>query len=359
MAHANRLQRLQASLTAAGLDALIVSSAAHIRHLTDASGPSMLLLVSPTEARMLVHFVDLALADSRLKGIRLQRYDDRLEMLAEVLGRWEARRVGFEAEAVAHAEYLRWCERLAEMHLLPSDALLAQLRERTDPVELMTLRRAADLADQALASALRQLRPGVSEGAIAGELARFLLGGGAERLAYLLVQFGRNTAQPQARPGPTLLQSGDLVVIDVAPVVDGSTVILARTIVAGSSTPEQRRAYTAVQQARIAALHQVRAGVPAQFVDQAARQVIASAGYARYFGHGAGRSLHGGLSLGPHSTRPLEEGMIVTIGPGIYLPGWGGIRIEDTVVVQEHGCDALSQTTTNLVEVPLSGLLAS
>ena len=109
-----------------------------------------------------------------------------------------------------------------------------------------------------------------------------------------------------------------------------------------------------MQQARIAALHQVRAGVPAQYVDQAARQVIASAGYARYFGHGAGRGLHGGLSLGPHSTRPLEAGMIVTIGPGIYIPGWGGIRIEDTVVVQEHGCDALSQTTTNLVEIPLS-----
>jgi Xaa-Pro aminopeptidase len=355
MPHTSRLSRLQASLIPAGLDAMIVSSPAHIHYLTDVSGPSMLVVVSPAEARVLVHFVDLALADSRLKGIRLQRYDDRLETLAEVLSRWSARRVGFEAEVIAHAEYLRWCERLPDLHLLPADSLITQLRGRTDPVELVSLRRAADLADQALASVLGQLRPGVSEGTIAGEIARLLLGGGAERLAYLLVQFGRNTAQPQARPGPTFLQPGDLVLLDLAPVVGGAWVSLARTIVLGEAQAEQRRAYSVVQQARFAALHQVRAGVASHLVDRAAREVIASAGYGRYFGHPIGRALQGGATIGPASTRPLEEGMVITIGPGIYIPGWGGIRLEDTVVVHGHGCDVLSYSTTDLVELPLTG----
>jgi Xaa-Pro aminopeptidase len=290
--------------------------------------------------------------NSKLKGIRLQRYDDRLEMLAEVMDRWEARRMRFEAEAIAHAEYLRWCDLLPHLHLLPADGLITNLRGKADPVELMSLRRAADLADAAgqgpARAAARRLR-----GEVAGEFARLLLGGGAERLAYLLVQFGRNTAQPQARPGQTVLQPGDLVLLDVAPVVGDATVTLARTVVVGEVDAEQRRAYSAVQQARFAALHHVRAGTPARLVDRAAREVITSFGFGRYFGHAIGRTLNGGPTIGPQSTRSLEEGMVISLGPGIYLPGWGGVRIEDTVVVHEHGCDILTYATTDLAALPV------
>jgi Xaa-Pro aminopeptidase len=135
-------------------------------------------------------------------------------------------------------------------------------------------------------------------------------------------------------------------------VVEGARASVARPVVAGTPTAEQRRVHQAVQQAYFAALHQVRPGVTGHLVDRAAREVLASAGYGRYFGHAVGRGLHAGPRLRPRSDAVLEEGMVVTIGPGVYIPGWGGLRIEDTVVVGRQGCDVLSTATTDLLQVP-------
>ena len=161
-----------------------------------------LLLVSPSEARVLVHFVDLVLADLRLKGIRLQRYDDRLEMLADVLEQWGARRVGFEAEAVAHAEYLRWCERLADDAPHGVRCALAQLRERTDPVELMTFGAPPTWPTRRWRARCGNCGP-VCRRARSPANWRASCSAAGPSGWHICWCNSANTAQPQARPGPT------------------------------------------------------------------------------------------------------------------------------------------------------------
>jgi len=227
-----------------------------------------------------------------------------------------------------------------------------------DRVEIAALREAARRLTPVAAAAFARIRPGVSERAIAATIERALRDQGFERPAFdTIVASGPNGALPHHRAGDRMLAEGDLVVLDFGGVLDGYCSDLTRTVALAPPSAEAQRVCAAVRQAQQAAIDAVRPGVTTTEVDRAARRVLEAHGLGEAFGHGTGHGLGLDVHEEPRLTRPradvapvpLEPGMVFTIEPGAYLPGWGGVRIEDDVLVTEHGCEVLTSVSYALI----------
>jgi Xaa-Pro dipeptidase len=233
------------------------------------------------------------------------------------------------------------------LQIVAAEPLLADLRMRKDAGELAHMRRAATIAQEALTHTLEAVRPGMTEQEIAAELMVNLLRGGSEAPAFApAVQSGPNSASPHAGPGSRRLEPGDLLLIDFGATVQGYASDITRTFAIGELEPELIQVHEIVQAANAAGRATAGPGVPCQEVDRAARRVIEEAGYGPYFihrtGHGLGLEIHEPPYIIEGNTRRLQAGMTFTVEPGIYLPGRGGVRVEDDVVITEEGCESLT-----------------
>jgi Xaa-Pro dipeptidase len=257
-------------------------------------------------------------------------------------------RVGIEAYKLRVLE-LRLLEKAAyALACEPADALIAQLRMIKDAGEIAAMRRAAQITGQALDDVIDAVRAGMTERQIANLLTQALLQRGAEGLAFdPLVQSGPNTALPHATAGERVIQAGDLLLLDFGVTVDGYNSDITRTFAVGQASAEVKKIYELVKQANAAGRAAARPGASGQDVDRAARKVIADAGYGQYFthrtGHGLGLEGHEPPYMVEGNAVPLEAGNTFTIEPGIYVPGLGGVRIEDDMVVTEDGAESLTR----------------
>jgi Xaa-Pro dipeptidase len=256
-------------------------------------------------------------------------------------------RIAVEKEhlTVRAAEALR--ETAGVQHLVDVTGEVRRLRRTKNAAELEQLRRAAAITDTATRTVMERLRAGVSELEVAGILAESIRAEGGTLSFETLVQFGPNSALPHHTPTERRLDPGDLVLLDFGAAHEGYRADTTRMAVAGKPDARQLEIHDVVLAAHDAAIKAVRAGVTAGEVDRAARDVIAAAGLGDRFihrvGHGLGLEAHEEPSLDPGSATVLEAGMVATIEPGVYIPGWGGVRIEDDVVVQAGGCRMLTQ----------------
>jgi Xaa-Pro dipeptidase len=230
---------------------------------------------------------------------------------------------------------------------VPAEPLLADLRMTKDADELAHMRQAVNIAEEALAQALKTIRVGMTEREVAAGLTINLLKGGSGVVPFEpIVQGGPNSASPHAAPGSRRLEPGDLLLIDFGASVDGYVSDITRTFALGEPEPELVQVHEVVQAANAAGRAAAGPGVPCQEVDRAARRVIEGAGYGPYFihrtGHGLGLQGHEPPYIVEGNTLPLAVGMTFTVEPGIYLPGRGGVRVEDDVVVTGDGCESLT-----------------
>jgi len=235
-----------------------------------------------------------------------------------------------------------------------SDGLVEELREVKDEEERQVIQRAIDLTDRVYTEVIGQLRPGQTEREIAWVLERGLREGGAEGMAFgPSVAFGANSAVPHHEPTDYRLAVGDPVWIDMGALLDGYCADLTRSFAFGEASAEYERIYDVVLRAQHAAIDGMRAGVPAKTIDALARDVVTAAGYGDDFGHavghGIGLAIHEAPRLGSTSEAPLRVGEVVTVEPGIYRAGWGGIRIEDVAWVRQSGVDVLSSAPKQLI----------
>lgn len=260
----------------------------------------------------------------------------------------ETGRVGVEPTGLRYLE-LRYLETAApRAGFVPADGLLAELRMRKEPVEIAKMSAAVQIAQQALRDTLPNVRPGMTERQVASELVVQLLRAGSQSVLPFepIVSFGPNSANPHASPGQRELAPGDLLLIDWGANVDGYLSDLTRTFGVGRVDAELEEIYRVVLEANQTGRAAVRPGIPASAVDRAARQVIEAAGYGEFFihrtGHGLGMESHEAPYIRSDNQLLLETGMTFTMEPGIYLPGKGGVRIEDDVVVTETGGESLS-----------------
>jgi Xaa-Pro aminopeptidase len=355
------LERARAYLGVVSVDALLIARPENRRYVTGFTGSAGLALVTGDAALLAVDFRYYEQAASQAPAFRLIRGGpDPAAALGEGLktvwspgggrgcGDGDARpaRIGFESEFLPYAQVERLRERLAPAELLPLPDV-DRIRWVKDEVEIAAVARAAGIADAAFARLLDVLRPGLTEGAAALELEIAIRRAGGERLAFdTVLASGPRGALPHGRATDRVMNRGDFVTVDFGAVYEGYVSDCTRTVVLGEADARQRQVYETVLAAQLRALEAVHPGVACRDVDAAGRAVIAAAGFGEAFGHamghGIGLDVHEGPPVSPRSDAVLEPGMIVTIEPGIYLPGWGGVRIEDAVVVTADGGRVLS-----------------
>lgn len=376
---AARHRSIREALESASLDALVVTHLPNIFYLTGFTGTAGIVVVTATKVGLLVDFRYLTFVERMTEEgrgwpdaalIRVQgSYDEALGSLIE---QWGIKRAGFEAEHLSVSRHRWLAGRLRAddsvqsgsdtmRALIPTERVVERARIRKDAGEVATLRAAASLLSDVARDVLRTVQPGPSEREFAAVIDYQLKSAGFARPAFdTIVAAGANSALPHARPGPRRLQTGDLVVLDFGGVYDGYCVDLTRTVCLGRPDDEMRRVYDAVAQAQRAALAAVRPGVAAIAVDAAARSLLSDRGLAEAFGHGTGHGLGIEVHEAPHLAPPrpssapstpsetIEEGMVFTIEPGAYLPGWGGVRLEDDVLVTADGCELLTNVPREL-----------
>lgn len=339
-----RLDRLRQVMAREGVDALVVENRHNLRYLSGFTGSSGWLVVGREVAVLITDFRYQEQAAAEAAGLRVVVYPGQksIETIDGLLTELHAERVGFEARQVSVARFRQYERLLARpgRWLVPTEDLVEGLRAVKEPEELGFVAGAMAITEAALEAVLGLVRPGVTELDLAVELEYRMRRGGADALAFeVIVASGPRSALPHARPSRRPLATGDLVLFDLGAVSQGYAADLTRTVVLGQPTVEQRRIYATVLEAAQAAREQLRPGQTCAEVDQAARQVIETAGYGEQFGHGLGHGVglfvHEGPRLAPGETGRLENGMVVTVEPGIYVPGWGGVRIEDLVAVAD------------------------
>ncbi|TDQ01196.1 M24 family metallopeptidase [Labedaea rhizosphaerae] len=364
VSHAHRRAALRALLRERDLDALLVGDLLNVRYLTGFTGSNAALLVHADEADDLTVFCTDGryLTQSAAQVPDLPRLIDRPSALrlAAVAGERSSRyrRVGFESQHVTVDGLDQLTAAAGAAAFVRAPGLVEQLRLVKDDVEVEALRMACAAADRALAGLIEHggLRPGRTEKEVARELETRMLDHGAAGPSFeTIVATGANSAVPHHRPTGAVLQAGDLVKIDFGALVDGYHSDMTRTLVLGKPAAWQSEIYELVATAQAAGRAALAVGADVKDVDAASRAVIEEAGYGEQFlhglGHGVGLEIHEAPSLAKTGEGTLSAGMAVTVEPGVYLAGKGGVRIEDTLVVRDDDAELLTLTTKNLVVV--------
>jgi Xaa-Pro aminopeptidase len=360
---AQRHDRIRESLDTLSLDALIVTPPSNIRYLSNHAGSAGILVITREAAHLLVDFRyheavrALQGSPSACPGFQLwdvpASYEEALIACLADLG---VTTVGFEASHVTVARYEWWRETIAgrglDITLRSTERIVEQARLIKDAFEVATLREAAARLDTVMPRVLAAVRAGEREREIAAVIELALREAGYERTAFdTIVASGPHSAMPHYRAGTRVLTPGDLVVLDFGGILDGYCCDLTRTVSIGPPSREVRRVYDAVRDAQAAAVAAVKPGIDASAVDAAARDLLRDRGLGDAFGHGTGHGLGLEVHEEPRVGKPrpdlppvtLAPNMVFTIEPGAYLPGFGGVRIEDDVLVTEDGCELLTR----------------
>ena len=351
-----RLSRLRDFLRAKKLDAVIVTNPKNRRYLSGFTGSSGYLLITCTKAKLITDFRYLAQAGDQAKLFEIIRHGaNPLDTVAKEVCGAAVRRIGFESDHLTFSAYDSLRKLLKDIELQPVQ--LNDLRMIKDAGEIALIKTAVEIADAAFSHVLSWLRPGLTEIAVAAELEFAMRRQGAEKPAFdTIVASGVRGALPHGIASDKVIAAGDLVTMDFGAVYQGYHSDITRTVCIGRASARQREIYHIVLSAQLAGVKAVQAGRTGKEVDAVSRQVITEAGYGEYFGHGLGHgvglAIHEAPALSPGKTEiVLAERMLVTVEPGIYLPDWGGVRIEDTVVVNHAGCDILTASSKEFVEI--------
>lgn len=346
MNYAKRRRKLRDWLDVNGVDALLISSEANLRYLLGFPGEGLGVIgrdtVISTDRR---YELDAAALQGRIKVV-LDPEGHRAGAAA-YLRATGARKVAFEAESTLYAAYEVLTSKLPDVELVASRKVVEDLRTVKEPGEIDCIRRAAAIMDEALDAVLADIPPGVTERDLALELERATRLAGADSMAFnTICAFGPSSAFPHAVPGQRKLEAGHMIKIDCGARLEGYCSDITRTVPPREMDERFRAVYGAVYDAQQAAVEAARPGITGRELDGIAREIIVARGFGEQFshslGHGVGLEVHEGPRVSSTSDEVLRPGMVITIEPGIYLEGWGGVRIEDTVVITRAGCERLT-----------------
>jgi Xaa-Pro aminopeptidase len=354
-----RIAALVDGLTAAHLDGLLLTGLSNIRYLTGFSGSSALLVVTPRDV--------VFITDFRYQTQVVEEIGDIARVSIEASSLWtglwqqlstlsSVRVLGFETSHIQHRDFQRLVESGARWQWRPTVDLVETLRERKDDGEIALIAEAAKVATRALDRTLPEVAQGMTELQVAGVLERALREEGSEGFPFpTIIASGPRSALPHARSSTRAIQNGDFLLMDFGAEVAGYCSDLTRTVVVGKASDEHRAVYDVVRVANERASSGVRAGMTGRDADAIARQYIERAGYGELFGHslghGIGLEVHESPRLARTADNALPENAVVTIEPGVYRPGWGGVRIEDDVVLGADGPQILTHFPRELLEL--------
>jgi len=349
----NRLQKLRQLLTGKEIEAVLISQSKNRYYLSGFDGSAGLLLITPEKAILATDFRYIEQAKQQAPDYEIfKTTNDIADWFPKLAAGLRLRRLGFEAEHTTFATYRQFSDILDELapqlRLVPMEGLVESLRAIKEPEEIELITKAAEIIDSAFEYIEDSIHPGMSEQEVAWEIEKFVREKGSEPIPFnIIVASGPNSAMPHAKTSSRTINSGEPVVIDMGARLQGYSSDLSRTICLGSPDDTFKKVYDTVLGAQLEAIAKIEEGITGEQADGLARTIIEQGDYGEAFGHalghGVGLAPHESPRLGPNSADTLASGMVFTIEPGIYLPGWGGVRIEDTVVMESSKIRVISK----------------
>ncbi len=345
-----RLKRLFDSFKSAQIDALLVSSWPNVTYLSGFMGTESWIVVSPKNCYFITDSRYLEQAEAEAKGFKVLLRDGRsvFQMVSELVKKDKIRILGFESAIVTHSFYLGLEKHLGSGILKATSGFVETLREIKDSFEIGQLRKSADIAVKGFHYVRQIAQPGLREREVQARLEHFTKSIGSEKPAFdIIIASGARSSMPHCQTNETVLQNNQVLLVDMGVVYQGYHSDLTRPLFLGKINPLYRKIYKIVWDAQRSGIRKVGPGVRASDVDAACRQAIKKSGYGKYFGHGTGHGvgleIHEAPTVSSRSQTVLKPGMVVTVEPGIYLPGRFGVRIEDMVLITNKGNEVLTR----------------
>lgn len=345
-------------MATSGFEAVLVSDPTNVLWLTGFTGTFARVLVTADSGLFITdsrYTLQAAEQVTCLPTVSFASPTDGEAFTGEKARELGIKSLGFESASTTYEAWEKWKEKLG-VDLEPVGALVSKLRQIKSAEEIEKLRRACALADAGFDHVQRFIQPGITEYDIALELEFFFRRQGAGIAFPSIVVSGERSARPHGVPSEKALEVGDFVTMDFGARLDGYNSDITRTVVVGEASARHREVYNQVLEAQLGALDAFQIGRPAREVDAVAREILGKLDLAQYFGHGLGHGLgilvHDSGRLGPTSTDVIEVGQVWTVEPGVYIPGFGGVRIEDDIVITESGIDILTKSTKDLLVLP-------
>ena len=351
-----RIKKLRDELGKSGLKFSIVTDMRNCLYLTGFTGSEGVVLITPTLVYLIVDFRYLEQAQKETKNVKILKREKALHLLlADVMKKYKNEKVAFESDSITFKQHKEIKKSLPENCLIPTLNLVERLRAVKYSDEIASIKKAVRISDEAFKHILGFIKLGMREVDIAEEIEYTVKRKGASNISFDTIAIsGEKTSLPHGAPSQDLLKKG-IVLMDFGCISSGYRSDMTRTIFLGKATAKQKEIYNIVLEAQQIAIENVKPGVEASCIDKAARDYITNKGYGECFGHstghGVGLDIHELPNISGKSDEVLQPGMIFTIEPGIYIPGWGGIRIEDMVQVTDDGCRIITKSSKEIIEI--------
>ncbi|CAG9619235.1 M24 family metallopeptidase [Sutcliffiella rhizosphaerae] len=349
-----KITKLRESFQTSGIDALLVTSATNRQYITGFTGTAGVAVISGEKAVFITDFRYTEQAAKQCEGFDIVQHKGGLvEEIANVVKELGITKLGFEQDHVSFSTYLNYKSTI-KTDLVPVSGVIEKLRLIKSEQEIKILKEATQIADAAFEHILTYIKPGLTELDVSNELEFFMRKQGAVSSSFdIIVASGYRSALPHGVASDKVIEKGEFVTMDFGAHYKGFNSDITRTIAVGEPSDELRNIYNIVLEAQLRGMNGIKAGITGRQADALTRDYITEKGYGEYFGHstghGLGMEVHEGPSLSVKSETVLEPGMVVTVEPGIYVAGLGGVRIEDDTIVTETGNETLSFSTKELI----------
>lgn len=355
-----RVQKLVEKLEAGGLDGILLIKDSNIRYISGFTGSDSYVIVSAKARTFITDSRYTEQAEAECSGFDVVRWRspapglmETIQKACEING---IKVLGFEQEKVTYELYEKLAKGLGGVKLVPTSGLVEGIRYVKDEDEIECIRNAAKIADEAFEEILKYIKAGVTEKDIERELQYMIKKKGADDIGFpIIVASGKRSSLPHAIPSDKKIEKGDFVTLDFGAMYKGYRSDMTRTVVVGEADGKQKEIYDIVKAAQAEGEKAIKSGVSGSVPDDSARGYIKNAGYGDFFGHGLGHGVGLDIHEEPFMSfsceKTLIEGNMITVEPGIYLPDWGGVRIEDTVLVKADGIEILTKSSKELIEL--------
>ncbi|WP_186430006.1 Xaa-Pro peptidase family protein [Clostridium sp. BSD9I1] len=351
-----RIEKLREIIKKKGIDAVLLISNPNRNYMTGFTGDESFAILTLDKGIFITDSRYTEQAQSQVEYYEVRQYKGAIaDYLNEVIDELNIRTLGFEEDILTFKEYSTYKAKF-KCELIPMEGMVEKLRLIKDSDEISAIKRAAAIADNAFAKILQFVKPGMTEREVGVELEYWLKRFGGSGLSFpSIVASGGRSSLPHGQPTEKVIKMGDFLTLDFGCIYNDYCSDMTRTIVMGNATDKMLEIYNIVLEAQEAALKAFKPGVTGADVDKVARDIIKQRGYGEYFGHGlghgVGRQIHEEPRVSPMGNTVLEPGMVVTDEPGIYIPDFGGVRIEDLVLITENGCEILSKSPKSLITI--------
>ncbi|MFC1528724.1 M24 family metallopeptidase [Candidatus Latescibacterota bacterium] len=349
---------LKEKIRESDLDSLLIGKQSNVRYATGFTGDFGFVAISQEKPVLFTNplYSEHACSTISESFTVIEVKNDAFKVMADLgISLW-GKRVGFESESTICSDFEKMKAAFKGIELISTVGMIEELRLVKNSAEIQSITRAQRIAEKVFSEILEFVREGMQEREIACEIDYRFRKSGGERSAFeTIVAFGQNSSKPHAIPTEKKLKNGEIVLFDIGTVCNGYASDMTRTVVFGKADSKLKDIYSTVYEAQEAALDGIRSGMQCTDADKLARKVIEHAGHGDNFvhslGHGVGLEVHESPLLSPRSESILKKNSVVTVEPGIYYPNWGGVRIEDMVVITDSGCENLTRAPKNLIEL--------